>query len=98
MQKEIILLDLFNWREGLGDTLHLRITPKAAKNRIKVEYQEDGSRLIRVYVTAIPENGKANQAVIKILAKELGVSKSSLIITHGHTSRDKIIQIEKRGG
>jgi len=77
----------------LGDVLHVRVTPKASSNRIKIEASEDRSALIRVYVTTVPEDGKANDAVIKLLAKELGIAKSSLAITHGETSRNKTIKI-----
>lgn len=85
--------DLFNWQNGIEGRLNVRVTPRASSNRIKVDYQEDGTQLIRVYVTAPPEDGKANKAVIKLLAQELGVPKSALIITHGLTDRNKIIQV-----
>lgn len=87
--------DLFNWKNTIGDTLRVRVTPKASSNRIKAERQVDGTLLIRVYVTTAPEDGKANAAVIALLAKELGVAKSSFTITHGLTDRNKIIHISK---
>ena len=90
-----MITDLFNWQEGGRDNLNIRVTPKASKNDIKTEHQADGSFLIRVYVTVVAEDGKANQAVLKLLAKELGVSKSSLEIISGHTSRDKKIKINR---
>lgn len=83
------MIDLFNWKEGVSNIFNVRVTPKAASNRIR----RDGN-LIRVYVTAPPENGKANAAVIKLLAKELGVPKSSISIVSGHTSREKTIQVK----
>jgi uncharacterized protein YggU (UPF0235/DUF167 family) len=84
-----------NWHEGIGNILQVRVTPKASMNAVKVEDNPDGSKLIRVYITTVPEGGKANEAVIKLLAKELGISKSSLTITRGLTSRNKTIHIEK---
>ena len=57
-----------------------------------MEVSADGT--IRVRVTAAPERGKANDAVTKLLAKRLGVSKSSVSITRGNTGRVKTIQIE----
>ncbi len=89
------MLDLFNWRQGLGDRFQVRVTPKAAANRIKVEHQDDGSVLVRAYVTAAAEDGKANAAVIKLLAKELSLALSSLTITHGLTDRNKTITIRR---
>lgn len=69
--------------------LSVRVTPKASRNRIE---REDGA--IRVYVTAVPEGGKANAAVIKMLSKALGVPKSRLALIRGETSRDKVFRIE----
>jgi uncharacterized protein YggU (UPF0235/DUF167 family) len=46
-----------------------------------------------VRVTAAPEDGKANAAVIALLAKALGVPRSALAIVRGATARDKIIRL-----
>ena len=57
----------------------------------------DGERpdvKIIVRVTAAPESGKANDAVVSLLAKRLGVPKRSVQIVRGHKSRDKRIRIE----
>ena len=76
-----------------GDTLRVRVTPKARANRIKPETQPDGSILLRVYVTVVPEDGKANDAVIALLAKALKLPKSAFTLSHGLTSRDKTIKV-----
>lgn len=73
-----------------GAVLTLRVTPKASRNAVKMP-EDDGP--IRVYVTAVPEAGKANQAVLKLLAKALGVPKSRLEIMQGATGRDKRVRI-----
>lgn len=75
-------------------TIDVTVIPKAAANRIVVE-EDDGAYRYRIYVTTVPEDGKANKEVIKLLAKELGVSKSSLSIVRGQTSRQKIIEIDE---
>ena len=49
--------------------------------------------LTKVYLTAPPVDGKANQALIKFLAKHYNVSKSSIEIIKGEKSRNKIIEI-----
>ncbi len=72
-----------------GTVLELRVTPKASRNEIR---EEEGQ--IRVYVTTVPENGKANEAVVKLLSKALGVPKSRLTLIRGATSRDKAFRIE----
>lgn len=87
------MLDLFTSIEDYGNTLDVRVTPKASKNYIKVEHNEDCTKLIRVYVTVAAEDGKANDAVIKLLAKELGLPKSILEIIRGHKTRNKVIRI-----
>jgi len=66
----------------------VRVTPKASRNRITFE---DGE--IRVYVTTVPEGGKATKEVAKLLARALGVPKSRLALIRGATSRDKVFRI-----
>lgn len=65
------------------------VTPKAARNRITTDQGH-----LRVYVTAPPENGKANQAVQKLLAKALGIPKTQLILIRGVTARDKVFRVQ----
>ncbi len=72
-----------------GAQIAVRVTPRAARNRIT---QEGGE--IRVYVTTPPEDGKANAAVQKLLAKALGVAKSRLTLIRGQTARDKVFTID----
>ena len=83
------------WKEAAGDTIQIRVTPKAASNHIRAEEQADGMIVLRVYVTAVPEDGKANKAVIALLAKELSLPKSALSIGRGSTGRNKIIHIQR---
>lgn len=88
------MLNDFPRPEDLGTNLQVRVTAKAAANRIKIEDLPNGEKLVRVYVTAAAEDGKANKEVIKLLAKALGVPQSALSIKHGHTSKNKVISIE----
>lgn len=88
-------MKLSDIRRSSVSTLQVRVTPKAAANRIKVEELENGDYLIRVYVTTVPEDGKANKAVLELLAKELGIAKSKLTIVKGLTGKDKTIQISE---
>lgn len=71
-----------------GADIAVRATPKAARDRIVVE-----GEAIRVYVTAAPEDGKANEAVRVLLAKALGLAKSRLTLVRGQTARDKVFRI-----
>ncbi|MBX9587244.1 MAG: DUF167 domain-containing protein [Gammaproteobacteria bacterium] len=90
-----MLEDLKNWKVCAGDRLTVRVAPNASSNRIKVEKTQDGSTRLRVYVTVPAESGKANEAVLKLLAKALEVPKSALLIVRGELSQDKIIKILK---
>lgn len=83
-----------HWSTKVGNLFAVRVTPRAASNRISVDELEDGSLQVRVYITTVPENGKANQAVLKLLAKEMGVAKTSLTIVKGVTDRNKMVQVK----
>ncbi|KRW97404.1 DUF167 domain-containing protein [Paracoccus sp. PXZ] len=72
-----------------GAQIAVRVTPRASRNAVI----PDGE-LIRVTVTTVPEDGKANAAVAKLLAKALGVAKSRLVLVRGATSRDKLFRID----
>ncbi|OOY16665.1 DUF167 domain-containing protein [Thioclava sp. DLFJ4-1] len=72
-----------------GSEIALRVTPKASRNEIRES--EEG---LRAYVTVVPENGKANAAVVKLLAKALGVAKSRLTLIRGQTAREKVFRLD----
>lgn len=72
-----------------GRVLHVRATPKAASDRV-----ERAGDVLRVYVTAPPDKGKANEAIRKLLARGLGLPKSRLTLLRGETSRDKQFRID----
>jgi uncharacterized protein len=75
-----------------GLTLHLRVTPNAGVDRIEgVETRDDGHEVLRVRVKAVPDKGKANAAVIALLAKALGTSKSHFTVVSGDTARQKTV-------
>ena len=72
-----------------GCTIEVRVTPKASRNKVKmVEGQ------IRVFVTTVPEGGKATRAVVKLLAKALGIAPGRLTLVRGGTSRDKAFRVD----
>lgn len=55
----------------------------------------DGGFAVRV--TARPEDGKANEAVRRVVAKAAGVPRSAVSVVSGRTSRDKVIAVEGIG-
>ena len=71
-----------------------RLTPKASQNWIvSLAHETDGSVVIKTLVTAAPEADKANTILLKLLATEWKLPKSSLSIINGATTRRKIIEI-----
>lgn len=71
-----------------GAEIAVRVTPKARRNAVVAE---DGT--IRVYVTTVPEDGKATAAVVDLLARALGVARSRLDLIRGATARDKLFRL-----
>ncbi len=71
----------------------IRLTSNASCDQILgvIQVDEDEFR-IGVKVRAVPENGKANKALIALLAKNLGISKSSIEVFAGDTSRQKTLR------
>lgn len=77
-----------------GVLVSVRVAPKASANRIgSVEEHADGSAVLKVTVTAAPEAGKANAALIKLLAKAWKLPKTSLSVVSGATSRRKVVLV-----
>lgn len=69
--------------------LEVRVQPKAKRNAVEV--LAGGG--LKVHVTAAPTDGKANAAVVALLAKRLGVAKGALQVLRGHRSRDKLLLV-----
>jgi uncharacterized protein (TIGR00251 family) len=70
------------------------LASRAAANRFDgVGAGADGRHVLKVAVTAVPEAGKANRALVKLLAKEWQVAKSDLTIVSGATDRRKTLHL-----
>ncbi len=69
--------------------LDVRLTPRASRGSVEV----DGD-LVRVRVTAPPVDGRANAALVELLAKRLGVPKRDVAIVRGLSSRTKRVAVE----
>lgn len=72
----------------VGASFEVRATPKARRNAIEM------GEPLRIWVTAPPDNGKANDAIRKLLAKALGVAPTRLTLKRGATSRGKVFQLD----
>jgi uncharacterized protein YggU (UPF0235/DUF167 family) len=78
----------------MGSTLSIRVTPRSAKPGIGEWKTDPGGRaFLEIRVAAAPADGAANDEVIRLLSKALGVPKSSLAIVSGHTARLKRIEV-----
>lgn len=66
----------------------IKVIPKSSRNEIK---EEDG--LFKVYLTAVPQKGKANKALVDLLARYFDVNKSAIEIVNGARSHHKTVKI-----
>lgn len=73
-----------------GVRLAVQITANAKKTEV-TGVQGD---VLKLRLQAQPIEGKANQALVKWLAKALGVSRGAVAITHGHTNQRKLIEVK----
>ena len=78
----------------MSGIIAIRVTPRSARPGIGGwRAGADGRDELEVRVAEAPADGAANEAVIKLLAKALGVSRSELSIISGATSRHKRVEI-----
>jgi hypothetical protein len=73
-----------------GVEFEVIVRPKARRNEVSGIHDN----AVRVSVTVAPEKGKANEAILKLLSKNLGVPVSAIRIVGGEKSRRKRIRIE----
>jgi hypothetical protein len=71
--------------------LTVRLTPRANRDEI-TGLREDGVLLARV--KAPPVDGRANEALCRLIAKQAGLARSAVTITGGHHAREKRVRVE----
>ncbi|MCB2192204.1 MAG: YggU family protein [Deltaproteobacteria bacterium] len=77
-------------KETEGVSLAIRVAPRASRNELAgVE-----AGVLKVRLTAPPVEGAANQALVKLLAKTLGVAKGKVRVVSGERSRNKRVLIQ----
>ena len=74
--------------------IRVRLTPKGGRDAIDGWSDHLNERVLNVRVAVVPEDGKANAALIALLAKVLGIAKSRIVIAGGAASRLKALEIE----
>ena len=73
----------------------MRLTPKGGRDAIEGWTKgPDGKRYLKARVSAPPEDGKANDALVRLIAKALDIGKTRVRIVSGGASRMKIIEAE----
>jgi uncharacterized protein (TIGR00251 family) len=74
--------------------LQIRLTPRARANRIDgIARSADGIRVLKVSVSAPPAEGRANDALIALLAREWELPRRDLTLVAGGKSRNKLVHI-----
>ena len=68
--------------------LKIKVIPRASRNAVK---EERGG--LKVYVTQPPEGGRANDAVVRLLAAHFGVAQKCVTVFSGVSSRHKLIDV-----
>ena len=78
----------------MTNTFAIRVTPRSAKPGIG-DWREgaDGREELEIRVAEGPADGAANEAVVTLLAKSLGISRSEVAITSGQASRHKRVSV-----
>lgn len=88
----------FYQQQDASIILNIRLTPKASRNALLgVMEGSDGRQYLRISVNALPENGEANDELIRFLSKTLKRPKNAISIISGHNSREKRLKIETAG-
>ena len=69
----------------------LKVKVKPNSKQQSIEEETDGS--LKIYLKSLPIDGKANQELIKLLAKKFNVKKSEITIKSGLSSKNKLIEL-----
>ena len=80
-----------NSSEQENCVLQVKAIPNASKSEI-VGFEGDGA--LKIKLRAVPEDGKANKELVKLLSKQCGISKSCIGLMSGETSRHKRLRID----
>ena len=80
-------LDLRDTPQGV--TLRVRVQPRSSRNALAGE--REGALVVRL--TAPPVEGRANQALARLLADALGIAPSAVQLLRGNSGRDKLVAI-----
>ena len=74
--------------------LAVRLTPRAAHDRIDAIAETPEGWRVEARVRAVPEKGLANEALLRLLADELALSRAAIALSSGSKAREKRVQID----
>lgn len=74
--------------------MRIRLTPKASRNAVGGTHADEKGKIwLKAAVTAVPEKGRANEALIELLSKTFKIRKSAIDLVSGETDRHKTFEI-----
>jgi hypothetical protein len=77
-------------RSKKGITLKVKVEPRSSRKGISGIVGD----ALKIRVSAPPVGGAANEELVEILSEEFSIKKTSIKIIRGHSSRDKVVEIE----
>ena len=77
-------------RTKKGIAIRVKVQPRSSKKGLG----DVTGEVLKVYLTSPPVNGAANEQLVEVLSKELGVRKNEVHIVKGLSSREKVIEIK----
>lgn len=96
-KRQRLMSDLKPFLTPSPDGYHLAIhlTPRSKRNAFGTLYHDaKGKAHLRAFVRTVPEDGKANQALIELVAETMNIPKSSITLLSGHHHRNKVLKIQ----
>lgn len=82
-----------------GVVLHVRVTPKGGRDSVDGFWTAaDGRRYLAIRVSVPPQDGAANEAVRRLIAKAAGLARSAVRIEAGELAREKRLRLEGDAG
>ena len=86
---------MFYDKTNLGYILRIRVTPNSCVSTFgNIYIDANNQKFLKANLNAVPEKGKANIELIKLLSKNLKINKSSFTVISGQTDRYKKILLE----
>lgn len=76
--------------------LAVHVVPNARRSEVLIA-QRGGVPVVQVRTTAPPEDGRANAAVVDLIAGTLGLARSRITLERGATARQKLLRVERSG-